>query len=207
MSATTTTTTTPRLTVICGPMFAGKTRMLIDIYGTKAEATRIAIKPTIDTRYAASRIVAHSGESIPAAALNNLQLVEQVAGRPECANVFIDEGQFFMDLAERTAALLALGKSVWIAGLNATAQQRPWPSMSDVMAMADDLVHVKTRLCHACGDAPGAHTIMHAAPPAPAAAGPAPATTIRIGGDDMYVAVCRACMVRHWQAALQAPSN
>jgi thymidine kinase len=170
-------------------MFAGKTSELMRVYRAMGSVTSIAIKPAMDTRYSAHEIVSHADDRIPATPLHNLQNIEKIVGEWQ-TNVFIDEGQFFMDLAEKTGVLLSMGKSVWISGLNATARQRPWPSMSDVMAMADDIVYVRAAACHLCGRGPGCHTISHALEAAASSSG----TNICIGGDEMYAVVCRECL-------------
>lgn len=180
----------PRLTVYCGPMFAGKTLALVRAHNLVPPDDRIAIKPRMDTRYSADSIIAHSGESIPAIAMDNLQGIEKIVGRK--TSVFIDEGQFFMDLAEKCNALLALGKDVYIAGLTATAQQRPWPSMSEVMAIADDIVHIKAAECQTCRLHTASHTFLRSDILTTARGKSMP--TIKIGGSDLYVAVCRNCL-------------
>lgn len=179
----------PRLTVWCGPMMAGKTQALVRTYRMMPEKDRIAVKPAIDTRYSATDVVAHSGESIPAVALNNLQDIEKVTSG--VSHVFIDEGQFFIDLAEKCHALLAMDKNVYVAGLSATAQQRPWQSMSEIMAMADDIVHIKVKNCQLCGQHPAPHTILR---PTSSPQSGRFAPTIKIGGGDLYMAVCRNCL-------------
>jgi thymidine kinase len=167
-------------------MIVGKTMALIEDYRRMPINDRIAIKPTIDDRYSATSIVSHSGESIPATSVNNLQNIEAIVG--DIRNVYIDEGQFFMDLAEKCAALLLLGKSVRVAGLSATAHQRPWQSMSDVMSMADIIVHLVGPECQVCHRHPAAHTMFRSA------AARVDPSVIRIGGGDVYVVVCRKCL-------------
>ena len=178
------------LTVFCGPMFAGKTQSLISNYLNIAETSRIAIKPSIDIRFPCDHIVSHDGASIPAISLHDLQHVESIAGDPAITDVFIDEGQFFIDLADKSASLMSLGKNVWVAGLNATADQRPWQSMSEIMAMADDIMHLKASKCHACIFRQGSHTIMH-----PWILTNSEATSsIKIGSGETYRTVCRHCL-------------
>jgi thymidine kinase len=169
-------------------MMAGKTLSLIRAYESADPRTRLAIKPSIDTRYSSAWIVSHNGIGIPAESLDNLQNVESLVG--DRTAIFIDEGQFFMDLSERCASLLRAGKSVWVSGLNATAQQRPWASMSEILAMADDIVHLKVDRCQMCHKFPGSHTVTRASRLDPTMS----TMTIKIGGGDEYLAVCRGCL-------------
>ena len=59
------------LTVICGPMFAGKTTALRrEVERARAAGLRVAVvKPARDTRYAADAIVTHAGERTAARAV------------------------------------------------------------------------------------------------------------------------------------------
>ena len=174
-----------QLTVYCGPMFAGKTKALVAAYELAAPDQRVAIKPAIDVRYSDNRIVTHCGQSIPAHSLHNLQHLLEIVANKTC--VFIDEGQFFMDLADQCRLLLQRGKNVWISGLMATAQQRPWPSMSEVLAIADTVVHITVPRCHLCNRSPASHTVLRGH----RCTDP---VSIQIGGCDLYLAVCGQCL-------------
>lgn len=176
-----------QMTVFVGPMMAGKTMALISAYMAAPADSRIAIKPAMDTRYSITDIVSHKGHHIPAVPLHNLQTVVDVVGAND--SVFIDEGQFFMDLGCKCQELLAMGKSVFVAGLAATARQVPWKSMSDALAIADKIVHI-TAVCQICHEAEAAHTMLRE---------PAPSQTgiiqeIKIGGGDIYASACRQCL-------------
>lgn len=180
----------PKLVVWCGPMMAGKTMALIDAYNAIPQCDRIAVKPRIDTRHVIDRIVAHNGQYIEAITLDNLQEIKmKVAG---INNIFIDEGQFFIDLADKTAELLTAGKNVYVSGLNATAQQRPWPSMSEIFAMADEIYHMQT-LCHECGKRMASHTVLRDVKSIKIH------PVIKIGGSATYKTVCRACLTTYQQ--------
>ncbi|MFM1805281.1 MAG: hypothetical protein RL136_2160, partial [Planctomycetota bacterium] len=62
------------LTVICGPMFAGKTTELQRrIACARDDGSRVlAVKPARDTRYAEHEIVTHGGIRVPARAVDSL---------------------------------------------------------------------------------------------------------------------------------------
>lgn len=172
--------------LILGPMMAGKTNMLIRLFMTSPIDSRRAFKAKIDNRYSEGNIVSHDGLQIPATPLENLQNIEDLA--KDVDYVYIDEGQFFMDLADKCTILANMGKNVYVSGLNATAQQRPWPSISEVIAVADEIIHISADKCQCCGISMGSHTrvknrkeMTHMA-------------TIKIGGPDCYETVCRSCL-------------
>lgn len=170
-----------KLTVICGPMFGGKTQEMIRRYRSLPKDQCIAIKPAMDVRYG-KNITAHTGDAIEAVSLHNLQEIGAMAGGYQY--VFIDEGQFFIDLAEKCRELLQMGKLVCISGLNATADQKPWNSMSEVIAMADEIVFKTDSLCELCNISHATHTVRR----------DGKTSSIKIGGSDLYMSVCRKCL-------------
>ena len=54
-----------------------------------------------------------------------------------------DFNQFFIDLAEKCHVLLTMGKNVYASGLSANARQKPWQSISEIMAMADEIIFLR----------------------------------------------------------------
>lgn len=138
----------------------------------------------MDVRYSSDNIVSHSGLVCSAIPVNNLQNVLAVVGKSQY--VLIDEGQFFMDLAQGCSVLTREGKTVLVAALAATADQKPWQAVSEVIAIADSIIHKCAARCSVCGipDAPHTRTKV------PMRAG----ETIRIGGADTYEPVCKDCI-------------
>lgn len=55
------------ITVITGPMFAGKTKKLIEYYHNLKKTGKkiLAFKPVIDKRYSQTEIVSHDNDKIP----------------------------------------------------------------------------------------------------------------------------------------------
>lgn len=174
-----------------GSMFAGKTEWLIDYAGACAMAGVVycAIKPAMDKRYSDSMIVSHNGMSIEAHPLENLQDALRVVGDAEV--VLIDEGQFFIDLVQGCLRLANAGKHVLVAALAATAEQRPWPAVSDLIAHADKITHKCAAICAVCRANKAPHTRVR-----PQTAPSKTGETIRIGGSDIYEPVCRECLYR-----------
>src|SRR5215813_7430273 len=109
----------PRLEVICGPMFSGKTDALIDRYEAARERGRtvLAVKPERDSRHPADRIVSHSGREVPASSVGRADDVRDEASSADL--VLIDEIQFFRpELRETVVALTAGGADVVAVGLD-----------------------------------------------------------------------------------------
>ena len=55
------------LTVICGPMYGGKTTELLKrvLWAKNGQGKKVLVlKPAMDTRYSSSRIVSHDGLSV-----------------------------------------------------------------------------------------------------------------------------------------------
>ncbi len=140
-----------RIELICGPMFAGKSTMLIErLAAAKGQSNRvIACKPARDTRYAADRIVTHDGADI---------LAERIAGSSDLLMaaqsadvVGIDEFHFFeMRLVETCEALDNAGKRVICAGVDLDHRGQMFDVMNAIMQRAGDVVRL-TSTCSVCG--------------------------------------------------------
>jgi thymidine kinase len=168
------------LTVICGPMFAGKTTALRSaIEDARAAGLRVAVvKPARDTRYAADAIVTHTGERTEAHAVRSLDEALVL----EADLVAVDEVHFFAGEAVAPIdALLARGTSVVVAGCDID-------HFGGVFAPFDALLpraHAVRRIagtCVRCG-APSTHSERLV-----------PITDrIIVGGIGDFVATCAAC--------------
>lgn len=173
------------LTLFLGPMFAGKTKALIEAHKCNATNTStLVVKPIIDNRYSGNAIVAHDKTQIPAIGVATLTELKERADA--ITQLYIDEGQFFSDLGEVCTWFLQRGCHIWVAGLNATYQQRPWKSINDVIALADHIIFIHVPCCHKCHQRPGVHTIL--------CKQQTDASTILIGGFDTYMTVCKSCL-------------
>jgi len=176
------------VTVITGPMFAGKsTQLRREVCRLQSAGKRVLVlNHKSDTRYLGEgqgfAICTHDGRSSPAVACDTNGLD---AARLRVCNydaVAVDELQFFEGAAEfvQTCASTPGVDHVFVAGLNLDYLQRPFSSMKDVLPLADHIVKLNA-LC-ACG-------------------AEAPWTVRRdnnkdvqcVGGAGMYHAVCRQC--------------
>lgn len=145
-----------RLEVICGPMFAGKTTLLLErLAAARAAGARvIAAKHSLDNRYHPTDITAHTGAATPAVTV----------GRPGELTVLdadvigLDEAHFFeAGLRDAIMSLLSRGTRVILAGLDRTSLNEPFGEMGALLIEAD-VVDKLTAPCAICAR-PAVHTI------------------------------------------------
>lgn len=169
-----------KLTVICGPMFAGKTTELQQRIAAARAAggSVLVVKPARDDRYADDAIVTHTGTRVPARAVVTLAEIADT----DAQFVAIDEIHFFASEAVAPiAALRARGVAVMVAGCDIDHFGEIFTPFDALIPAATELVRI-TGTCHRCG-APSTHSERLVA------------TTERIivGGSREFVATCAAC--------------
>ena len=123
-------TTKGTLTVICGPMFSGKSRELIRTVHIAEIASQhvLLFKAGIDIRYSFSDVASHDGHTMSARTVNTareiIPIVQNASEPP--AVVAVDEGQFFdAGLPLFCAWLRDQGMRVVVAGLTAIFAASP----------------------------------------------------------------------------------
>jgi thymidine kinase len=176
----------PHLTVICGPMFAGKTtEILRRVEDARSRGEHVlVVKPERDTRYAVDEIVTHTGERIPA--LNARTAAELLAlfhaADPRPTLVVIDEVHFFAShVVGPIDQLLAHGASVAVAGCDLDHFGDVFAPFDALIPRADELVRIHGT-CSRCG-APSTHSERLV-----------PATDrIIIGGAAEFTPTCAKC--------------
>jgi thymidine kinase len=195
----------PMICMCVGDMFAGKTQWLIDQYNTR-RGVAVAIKPEIDKRFHTDKITSHRFEMLSDGAMSRCEIsIPAITGTtmrecmekvradpslmwPNVLAICVDEGQFFPDLVEECLALVESGRTVYVSALKATAKNEPWPVVSRLIAHADEVVVSYASSCSVCGYWRAPHTRVK--PSMLDGAG----ALIRIGGSDIYEAVCRRCL-------------
>ena len=101
--------------------------------------------PTIDTRFGTSNIKSRNRNKIEAIGINSIDELENY----EADTYFIDEFQFLngdINIIERMASK---GKKFFIAGLNLTAEKKPFGKMGDLLCIADN-INMLTSICDNC---------------------------------------------------------
>lgn len=174
------------LEVICGPMFASKTTLLLKRilwYRDGRKSNVLVLKPSFDTRYNETRIVSHDGLSAEAQAVSAWPETDR---RPDA--VMIDEVQFMAaprfdgDIVEAIRQALAQGTEVVAAGLDMDWQGRPFETTARLIAMADTVTKV-TADCTVCGRAATKSFKRTAS-----------GDSVELGAGDLYEARCNV----HW---------
>lgn len=180
------------LVVITGPMFSGKTTELIRQLERSYYAKRKAaiFKPSLDKRYSEKEVVSHNGLRYPAIVVpNDEEGVYEIYSKVHELGidvVCIDEGQFFpIQLVEVAEKLVEEGKLVFVAGLNLDFRGEPFETIKELLARADDIIHLKA-VCTVCGlDATRTQRLINGEP------APYDSPKILVGGKEVYEARCR----------------
>lgn len=137
--------------VICGCMFAGKTKELIRRINNSgiAEHKIGVFKPSIDVRYDSEKIVSHDAHYLEAIPLNGaLNILDHV---DEIDLVAIDEAQFFGDdLVETVKKMSVDGKRVILAGLDNDYLGNPFGPMPALMSISNNVTTLHA-VCERCG--------------------------------------------------------
>ena len=176
----------PVLTVISGPMFAGKTTELQRrVVAARALGQHvIVVKPARDTRYATDAIVTHTGERVAAKSVSDatdlLKLVEAEQTTPSL--VAIDEIHFFAsEVVAPIHTLLDRGVSVIVAGCDLDHFGDLFAPFDALLPHANEVVHIRGT-CARCS-APSTHSERLIAA----------TERIVVGGAGEFLATCAAC--------------
>jgi thymidine kinase len=147
---------TGKLTVYCGPMFAGKSSSLIAELELACEEGKrvLVIKPKIDNRYSDDDIISHDGVSLKdvtghevlvldvdaCVKLEDLELVDLL---------LIEEAHFFTSLHEQIKTYMLMGVDIVAVGLDMDSDGEPFGIMPHLLSMASN-VYKLTGLCAVC---------------------------------------------------------
>ncbi len=169
-----------QLTVICGPMFAGKTTRLISYVGTGG----VVFKPALDTRDEHTVVKTHDGVTVKATTIPHDEperIFDLVSGHD---TIGIDEVQFFSPAVVSVCEeLVRMGKKVYVAGLDMDYTGKPFGCVPKLLAVSTRVEKV-TSICSSCGDyATRTQRVDDQE------------GLVVIGGSDVYQARCLSCWV------------
>jgi thymidine kinase len=175
-----------RLTLIVGPMFAGKT---VELYrrfclAKSIGATCALIKNSCDTRMEGKCILTHDVTHEPISATHVVDRIEELSNLA-VDEVFIDEGQFFADIAN-VCALFRASTKITVAMLNGDYECHLFANTANLYPHADEIILLKS-VCRYCSKKTGIYSERLLSQPG----------QILIGGDDIYAPVCSSCKMRH----------
>lgn len=141
-------------------MFAGKTEEFIRriIRLQYANQKVLIFKPSIDTRYDATKVVTHKGVAVQAQVIdrNNPQIILDFLNKSENKNIVavaVDEIQFFdKKIIDIINYLANKGKKIIVAGLDQDFRGEPFPIVSELLARSEFVTKLDA-VCVKCGAA------------------------------------------------------
>ena len=171
-----------QINLIIGCMFSGKTSLLINRYNryTIGNKKCLMIKFQRDTRYDEFQVITHDGISINAVKCEYLYELDDIVNNYNV--ICIDEIQFYKDAHIMCDKWANQGLIINACGLSGDFNREPFPVVSKLIAIADDIVHTKA-ICRTTGaDAVYSKLIK---------CSDGTNSEELIGGSDMYTAVDR----------------
>ena len=180
------------ITVICGPMFAGKTERLIEHVDRWRRIPNVVVclvKHPRDTRSPDRMIRTHKGATRTADLIAGD--MKTVAGFVQDYNVkvvAVDEAQFFPDLKKGAEDLAKLGVKVYVAGLDANFLNHPYDEAFEEMAKLLPRAEIIEKRLARCSFCPQNAAFCYKRDP-----DLGNGTTDLIGGADKYAPTCRKC--------------
>lgn len=178
-----------KLTLVCGPMYAGKTSHLIKTF-EKHKANAIVINYCDDNRYSKTMLSNHDQLMIPCIKLRNLaeleHMLEVVLFKDTIKTIFIDEGQFYSDLVPQVLKFLEVwNKNVYVYGLDSDFRRQHFGSLLDLVPHADSIEKLKANCskCLAKNCAMYSHRLSSE-------------ENIVVIGNSNYESLCRKCYIK-----------
>lgn len=176
---------TGNIEVICGSMFSGKTEELMRRI-KRAEFAKQQVKifkPSIDKRYAETKVVSHDMKAVPCLSLTKAEHILEESSDVDV--VCIDEAQFFdLELIDICQELANKGKRVIVAGLDMDFKGIPFGCMPGILSIADHVTKLHA-ICVKCGTlAQFSHRLSISK------------QQIMLGEKELYEPLCRKCFGR-----------
>lgn len=165
-----------KITLISGPMFAGKTTKALELV---RELPCIYLKPGIDNRYSQKSIVTHDGRKHPASIINNMTDCDNLFLKDKKADcILIDEVQFFDDFILKAIKEASLIYQVYLTGLNYWADGSIPPIINEIRKL--DINEIKLQaVCEECGK-PASYTFKRRET----------SSIVEVGGGELYGPKC-----------------
>lgn len=173
------------LKIYTGPMYAGKSTVVTNIY---KEAVASNIKTVVlthksETRYSVDHLSTHNKQHIPCCKYNTITgFIEDKYDEITNADIIlIDEAQFFEDLLEVLQLVDRLKKSVYVFGLVGDFKRNKFGNISDLLVHCDDIENLSDK-CNLCANRSvfSSRTIKSDC-------------QILIGSVESYQSLCRQC--------------
>lgn len=166
------------INVFTGPMKSGKSQKIInEAYRQIIAGKKIQMfKPKLDTREQEC-VADRNGNKLMAVNIQDMNEIEKYD-----ADVYIiDEFQFLKGNVNVIQNMASKGKKFFIAGLNLTAEKKPFGKMGDLMCVSDN-VQMLTSICEICKNDNAIYTYCKEHKDGDI-----------LVGDSQYLPVCRSC--------------
>lgn len=186
-----------KITLITGPMFAGKTSEILRYIRREKIAGRktMIFKPKSDTRYADNALITHykdvENDAIP---INNSSEILTLVGNEQnnFPNlIIIDEIQFMdPDIINIIKTLADSGINIICAGLDMDFRRDPFINTAKIACISDKVIKLSA-ICEICGEEATLSQKFIGKIPAPFES-----TIIELGEKDLYKPRCKACFLK-----------
>ncbi|CCW70340.1 unnamed protein product [Phytomonas sp. Hart1] len=172
-----------RIDLFIGPMFSGKTTMLMQRIKREmlARRTCCVVKYAQETRYDLKNVATHDQiklrAHVAATRLSDLgefwKLYDVIA---------IDEGQFFPDIVPFCNNAADAGKTVLVSALDSDYRREPFGQVCNLIPVSESVTKLSSvcMMCHTC---PGSFTRRTVETEG----------QVLLGGIEMYITTCRKC--------------
>ena len=169
-----------KINVFTGPMFSGKTNLLLGAYerATIAHKKVLAFKPKLDNRFGDNVIKSRRFGEIEAISISSVDDLKNY----DAEVYIIDEFQF---LTGNIKVIVQMAdekdKVFFISGLDMTAEKKPFGLMPEILAVAD---HVEkcVAICNDCAEENAVYSYFLGKKD----------TDIVVGNNE-YIPLCRKC--------------
>ena len=185
------------LTVLVGPMFAGKSSRLLTFATRYASIGMrvLVLNHASDTRYGDEEVITHDQRRVPCRRIRTFnEIGDETLWQFDV--VLVDEAHFFTGLVAFARRVVDdHRKTLVLAGLDGDSSRTPFGELLDCIPMADVLERL-TALCRRCANGtPGLFTFRHQGPHD---------QQVLVGGADRYETLCRRCYLRAEERAGRA---
>ncbi len=167
------------INVFSGPMKCGKSQQICNEYNRKMIAGKNIqmFKPKLDNRAGDDYVSTRDGKNIKAISIENIEDLKNY----DTDIYFIDEFQFLKGNIETIQEMAKEGKKFYIAGLNLTAEKRPFGKMGDLLCISDN-IKMLTSVCEVCKNDNAVYSYYKGGKDCEI-----------VIGDSQYIPVCRTC--------------
>ena len=139
------------LDIILGPMYAGKSTKLINIFRKNSLLMKriCVINYSEDNRYANDSLCTHDGDKIPSVKLESLSILKNNDYLQNYDMFIIDEGQFYSDLVDVCKYLVDCKKDIVVAGLSSDFQMKQFGQLINLIPFCNNVEKISTD-CRFC---------------------------------------------------------